>query len=435
MNSHRILAEILKGPIMALLLGSVAGAGEFLDDGELSAANEEIRWHLNRTRANPEAEADRLSLVNTTAGSNGAFDIAEDTAGVNNFGAGPAQWTVWRTPQQPLAPNRLLSQASDAHSADLSESGAFAHNSPSANYYPLGSDPFERQAQEGYENEVYGYIENLITSSLGQYGSYAEEAVSPLGAHEALFIDASIPDRGHRKTILNDDAREIGIGYASKTFQQMHSGYLFNFIQEYYTYDVGRRGIDHYFTGSIFLDADDNTYYDRGEGLDGIEIRLYQDGVENTWHDISTASGNFAVPLNELANGTVVVVLVNPGATAVNLSIPVDHVQLGEIEILAGESYLLGSFEQVDGLRNVGFRDLAPAARLDIACQTEEVSVSFNAMLGLTYTVQTSEDIVAGLWTTLHTLTADEYRETITCGTGGVPLPDFACFRVLIDQP
>ena len=128
MNSHRILAEILKGPIMALLLGSVAGAGEFLDDGELSAANEEIRWHLNRTRANPEAEADRLSLVNTTAGSNGAFDIAEDTAGVNNFGAGPAQWTVWRTPQQPLAPNRLLSQASDAHSADLSESGAFAHN-------------------------------------------------------------------------------------------------------------------------------------------------------------------------------------------------------------------------------------------------------------------------------------------------------------------
>ena len=58
MNSHRILAEILKGPIMGLLLGSVAGAGEFLDDGELSAANEEIRWHLNRTRANPEAEAD-----------------------------------------------------------------------------------------------------------------------------------------------------------------------------------------------------------------------------------------------------------------------------------------------------------------------------------------------------------------------------------------
>jgi hypothetical protein len=119
----------------------------------------------------------------------------------------------------------------------------------------------------------------------------------------------------------------------------------------------------------------------------------------------------------------------------VNLSIPVDHVQLGEIEILAGESYLLGFFEQVDGERNVGFRDIAPTTRLDIACQTEEVSLSFNAMLGLTYTVQTSEDIVAGLWTTLHTLTADEYRETITCGGAGLPLPDSACFRVLIDQP
>ncbi len=43
--------------------------------------------------------------------------------------------------------------------------------------------------------------------------------------------------------------------------------------------------------------------------------------------------------LSVLAAVAVLLILVNPGATAVNLSIPVDHVQLGEIEILAGKSY------------------------------------------------------------------------------------------------
>ncbi|MFT5124635.1 MAG: hypothetical protein ACI9TH_005134 [Kiritimatiellia bacterium] len=433
--SLKLPSTLWKIATVALLSTLSVSADEFVEDGVLSPANEAIRWHLNRTRAKPEAEADRLNMVNTTSGSNGAYDVAEDTIGANDFGQGPTQWVIWQTPQQPLAPSRLISIACDNHSLDLSNSGAFAHSSPTGNFYPLGSGPFARQEQEGYENEVTGYIENLITSSLGQFGSYPVEAMTPMGAQDSLFIDSSIADRGHRKTMLNADAREVGIGYAKKNFEQTHQGFLLKFVEEYYTYDLGKRGSDHYFTGSIFHDGDANTFYDRGEGLGGIEIRIYQDGVEHDMYDVSSDSGNFAVPLNNLAEGLAMIVFVNPSASPVTLSIPIDHARIGTIQIPAGEQYLLGTFEQVAGDRNVGFRDLMPVTRLDIACHTEQVSISFNSMVGLTYIMQTTNDISSDLnWITLQTLTADEFREAITCGGVGTPLVGSAFFRVLVQQ-
>ena len=418
-----------------LLSGSHA-AEEYLGDGVLDARNEEVRWHVNRTRFAPEREADRLGLVNSRPGSNGQYDVAEDADGIDDFTSTDEfngyVWADWALSRAPFAPNAKLSAAAAKHSLDLAETQTFQHSSPSSQYFAAGSAPHERHASEGYQNVGYGFTENLLSSGIGYSDDYPDESIGPQEAHEALFIDVGIADRGHRKTILNFVCTEIGLGHHQDRRIRNFSGFDYFFSTDYYTYDLGLRTGQHFFTGSILHDANANELYDRGEGVGGIEIRLIQGGVEHTLFDVSNPSGSFAIPLAGLTVGeTVAVELINQGAAPQTVSVPVTYDKLGGVTLAAGERIRLGSFTQPSTISNVGFRELIPEMNLAINCAVEHVAISFRALVGLTYEVQSATDLVMQNWETVEVVTATSNIVTVECTLENEPLPVGGSFRVV----
>lgn len=417
------------------------GAQEYTADGEVHENNEVIRWLINRTRFAPEREADRLGLVNNRPGSDGNFDVAEDAAGDDDFtSTAPGdmyEWSDWAQSRGPFAPNAKLSEAASNHGLDLAETQTFQHASPSSTYYAEGDGPADRQAKEGYINTGYHYTENLLFASLGYSNQYPDESITPEDTHENLFIDEPIEDRGHRKTILNFVCTEIGMGHNQDRRQENIDGINYYFTTDYYTYDVGRRtssgeSDNHFFTGTIFNDANGDDSYQRGEGVGGIDVRLYQGGIEHSWYDRSSASGSFAVPIDGLEVGSPVEVeLYNSNASTQTVSIAMTYDSVAEIIMAPGASFALGHFTQPDGITNVGFRNIDPGIGLDINCTQGHVGIAFDALIGLIYEVQIATDLTAQNWETVQVVTADENSEVVTCSTEEEPLPAGAAFRVV----
>ena len=66
--------------------------------------------------------------------------------------------------------------------------------------------------------------------------------------------------------------------------------------------------------------------YDEGEGVGGIEVRLFFGATEAAYYDFSGPSGAFTIPIRDLPDGERILVrLVNPGASARSLSIPLGY--------------------------------------------------------------------------------------------------------------
>lgn len=419
MKLSRAILKSLSAALLAWPCGGVWAATEYTDDGILPAREEQLRWFLNRSRYAPEAEADRLGMNNTTPGGHPNYDVAEDIDGANDFGTTPAQWQTWQNSKPPLAPHRLLAQSAQTHCRDMAETQLVQHPSPSATYYPLASQPKQRQAQDGYVNSVFGYIENIAYAGTGSTGGYPAEALSPQVCHERLWIDAGITDRGHRKCILNLDAREVGIGFWRRQAPQVISGRTYYFTRDYYVEDPGNRPGWHFLTETVWFDANGNNQYDQNEGVGGIEVRAYQNGVEGAWFDRSQTSGNFAVPIQGFVdNQPVEVRLVNTTASARTVTIPIGYLASGDVTIPAGATLLLGHYTQPTGDRNVGFRDLVPAFDLQLSVPAGAPVIAFNAYVGATYQVESCTSLTLQDWNTVQEFVADAARETVTCPPG-----------------
>jgi uncharacterized protein YkwD len=98
-------------------------------------------------------------------------------------------------PLPPLVRSRGLSAAAREHARDLSRTGQVSHRGSD------GSSPDGRMERHGRWRGVVG--ENLSFASVP-----AEEVVL------LLLVDDGVPDRGHRKTLLNPEFRAIGIACA-----------------------------------------------------------------------------------------------------------------------------------------------------------------------------------------------------------------------------
>ncbi len=91
--------------------------------------------------------------------------------------------------------SRGLSAAARDHARDLSRTGQVSHRGSD------GSSPDRRMERHGRWQVVVG--ENLSFASVP-----ADEVVL------LLLVDDGVPDRGHRKALLNPDFRKIGVACA-----------------------------------------------------------------------------------------------------------------------------------------------------------------------------------------------------------------------------
>lgn len=189
--------------------------------------NEQLLLELvNRARANPAAEA--------------ALHGIELNSGL------PAG-EISSTPKQPLAPVQLLNKATAGHAADMLAKDYFSHQSQGS-----GKSATNRAADQGYVGAVG---ENLSWG--GSTGSI-DEIQHVYERHEALFNST-----GHRRNMLRDYWREVGISLQYGQFTSAGSVYNASMAVEKF----GDRNNSPYITGVVYADLTDNDFYDIGEAV------------------------------------------------------------------------------------------------------------------------------------------------------------------------
>lgn len=385
----RHVARFLAG---VLLLGGTPawGQGEYKADDAPTALEEEIRWLVNR----------------------GRFDSARENA------ARQTSYTDVPATAPPLAPHQALAVAARRHSEDMGRQNAFQHEtvSGSAYYNPnTQPSPWDRMKAEGYN--WTGASENIAAG----YGS-------ALAAYVGWWNST-----GHRKNMYDPAMREIGNGH----FAAAGSRYA-----HYYTMDLGRSGSSHFLTDTLFHDRDGDGSYDQGEGVAGVRLTLAAGGTEHGAYDVSSGVGSFAIPIQALPNGAPVDVwLHNTTQTPVSLTLPRDYARSTAIVLAGGESKIIGTFTQPQGVQNVGFRNLTPPADpppiaplLHITANGPDIELRWPSEPGVLYQPQISLDLVR--WTDTNDPelpgTGGELRVVHPGPTAARPS---ASFRVLLRRP
>lgn len=208
---------------------------------------------INRARANPQAEADRL------------------LGGELNEGV-DAEDTISTDAKQPLVWNEDLISAAESHSQAMLDQNAIGDNDFFAHVNPhTSSTPSTRASTAGYTGLVG---ENIAVSvSTGAL----DLTTKTIDNYENLFIDLNYPGRGHRVNILNADYQEIGVD--NSLGENYQAGGLFD--EEWANAAITTQnfgfvnGSNSFLTGVVYQDGSiiDDDFYTVGEGLGGITVQ------------------------------------------------------------------------------------------------------------------------------------------------------------------
>ena len=228
---------------------------------EPSAYEQYMLELINRARSNPNAEAVRYGLA--------------------DLNQGLPSGTITSDSKQPLVFNLLLIDSARKHSQWISDNNTFSHTGAG------GSDPGQRMSAAGYNfTGFWDWGENIAwqgttgTPNVGQF--IADE-------HRSLFLS-----NGHRKNILKDNFREIGIGAIEDTFTTPNRTY--NAVIT--TQKFAHSGSSIFLTGVAFDDlVIDDSFYNIGEGLSGIEVTATRQSNNQTFTTHTMAAGGYQLAL------------------------------------------------------------------------------------------------------------------------------------------
>jgi hypothetical protein len=221
---------------------------------------------INRARANPAAEAQRLRNVTDPEILSAYTYFAVDLdLMVSQFAT--------LSPAPPLSMNASLLAAARLHSQDMFTNKFQGHTGSN------GSNPGGRISAQGFAWQTYG--ENVFAS-----------AQSVLHGHAGFEVDwgygpggmQSPP--GHRQSIHNASFREVGVG--------LMNGVNGNVGPQLVTQDLATRFNGAPFvTGVVYHDHNRNGSYDVGEGLGGVRV----DVSGASFYAITANSGGYSVPV------------------------------------------------------------------------------------------------------------------------------------------
>ena len=225
----------------------------------------------NRARANPTAEAARFGI-----------DL--------NEGLSPG--TISATPKQPLAFNPNLIDAARTHSQWMIDNDVFAHTGAG------GSDPGERMTAAGYSFDGnWGWGENLGWQ--GSSPSTPDTTATIPEVHRGLFVDEGIADRGHRKAMMRDAYREVGIGVVTGAFFSSGTNYNAVMATQDFAFRTQPSGGNSFLTGVAFNDAvTANDFYTPGEGLGGVTITAVREGDNVSFSTTTWSTGGYSLRLS-----------------------------------------------------------------------------------------------------------------------------------------
>lgn len=223
---------------------------------------------INRARANPLLEADRL------------------LNGLLNEGV-PSNNIISNDPKQPLAFNVFLNQSAYAHSQWMLDNDIFSHTGVN------NSTSKDRMAIAGYEFVIpWMSGENIAWKGTTDSLNLQEFAIDN---YDNLFIDRDYPNRGHRVTILKDDFQEIGIASIEGEFSVNNIDY--NAVMTTQNFAVSNSE-GAFLTGVVYDDAviDDN-FYSVGEGIGNITILAQNVDTDTQYQTQTWETGGYSLSL------------------------------------------------------------------------------------------------------------------------------------------
>lgn len=203
--------------------------------------------YLNRFRADPQAEMDIIAPAGKSGGS--------------------VDWKMFRDemkqlkPMPPMVINLDLLDAARKHSYYMVFNGLGHDETPGKPGF-YGAGPGDRIKLSGFKGG--GWAENAFAGSSGAWGS-----------HEGFIVDAGEgpggmqPARGHRKNMMSA-FREIGAG-------GVPNGRGLSVTHDFGSRDVRMAG------GVVYIDANDNKFYDVGEGVGQVTISSSDGNSITTW--------------------------------------------------------------------------------------------------------------------------------------------------------
>jgi hypothetical protein len=236
---------------------------------------------INRARANPAAEGERLRAT-TDPEVVAAYDFfsVDLELMVAEFAA--------IDPAPPVAVNAQLLEAARLHSADMFANEFQGHSGSD------GSTLGQRVTAQGYPwsslaENVYSYAKSVWH---GHAGFNVDWGAGGAGGMQL--------GRGHRVNIHNPGSREIGVGVVL--------GEKGSVGPQLVTQDFGtRQGATPLLTGVVYYDLNRNDFFDPGEGLGGITV--FVDG--SSFYAMTADTGGYAVPVP--GNGSYLVTFRGPG--------------------------------------------------------------------------------------------------------------------------
>ncbi|HYD83875.1 MAG TPA: CAP domain-containing protein, partial [Opitutus sp.] len=239
-------------------------------DGTSGPPTDEETFYLeliNRARANPTAEGERLRTTTDTTVL-AAVDFFDTDLNLM------AQEMSALPPAPPIAFNAKLTNAARAHSLDQ-----FTHQFQ-GHVGSNGSDGVSRVTAAGYSFQTFGENVYATASSVfyGHAGFEIDWGNNDIGGMQA--------GRGHRLIIHKPDIREVGIGVVLGTNGTVGPQVV--------TQDFGTQlNATPLLTGVAYYDLSGDNFYTPGEGLGGINVTV----SNATFSAVTSPSGAFTVPL------------------------------------------------------------------------------------------------------------------------------------------
>ena len=218
----------------------------------LSAQEQYMLELVNRARLDPEAEEDRTGDL---------VDSGVSTA-----------------PKQALAVDPILSAAAENHSEDMLARDFFDHRNPD------GDTPTDRAIDEGWTG---GGVWENISARWSSASSVSDEQGWVDVSHEGLW-----ESDGHQYGMLQTSHTVVGIGIDWGEWSYPETTYpTAMLVTEKFANDG-----ETYLTGVVIDDADNDDFYDIGEGQGGVRITVWNDDetlATSTWE-----SGGYSIALD-----------------------------------------------------------------------------------------------------------------------------------------
>jgi Ca2+-binding RTX toxin-like protein len=221
-----------------------------------SASEQYMLELINRARFNPLGEANLFNI-----------DLNDGLPGN----------TISSDSKQPLAFNSYLIDAARSHSQWMLDNDIFSHTGVN------GSTSSQRMTNAGYQftgswtsGENVGYTGT--TGTLNVNNAVAE-------VNEGLFRSS-----GHRKNILNNSFREIGLATLTGDFE----GYNSLMVTE----NFAKSGSNVFLTGVTYNDlVSEDEFYTIGEGLAEIQITAVRQSDNTSYSTLSMMAGGYQMAL------------------------------------------------------------------------------------------------------------------------------------------